>query len=422
MTGLGVLRRLPRGGPLSVRGFPFLLIGQFTSSVGDLCYAIALPWLILSGSGGPVLLGATLAGYGAARIVGIPAGGVLADRFGARRLMLLMDVGRCVLVTALGAVTLLGSPPAALLVVVAVLVGVGAGLFSPASYALLPDLLGDDDLGAGNSLSSIANQAGSVLGPVLGGALVSGSGPGPALLVDGFTFAVSAVSLFGVRHASAAAAPQDSAAPTDLTTFRDVVRHGRLLHVMLLMAVIGNLVYAGASEVALPTLAHARFGAGGYSAILVGIAVGMIAGAVLVRRFGRVSRPAPVIGLLGLAMAGAIASVPFAGGLVGAVACVTVFAVANSWSGIMLTTSLQVWAPRHLLARVMSVLMLAANGTFPVSVAVAGITVNWFGVAGFFPVSGGAMALGIAAALSSGEFRRYRTGDRFRRRETSQEL
>lgn len=417
MTGLGVLRRLPRGGPLSVRGFPFLLIGQFTSSVGDLCYAIALPWLILSGSGGPVLLGATLAGYGAARIVGIPAGGMLADRFGARRLMLVMDTGRCVLVTALGAVTLLGSPPAALLVVVAVLVGVGAGLFSPASYALLPDLLADGDLGAGNSLSSIANQAGSVLGPVLGGALVSGSGPGPALLVDGFTFAVSAVSLYGVRHVSTAAAPEDSATPTDPTTFRDVVRHGRLLHVMLLMAVIGNLVYAGASEVAIPTLAHARFGAGGYSAILVGIAVGMIGGAVLVRRFGRVNRPAPVIGLLGLAMAAAIAGVPFAGGLVGAVACVTVFAVANSWSGIMLTTSLQLWAPRHLLARVMSVLMLAANGTFPVSVAVAGITVGWFGVAGFFPVSGGAIALGIAAALSSREFRRYRAGDRFRRRE-----
>jgi len=45
------------GGPLGNRSFRLLGAGQFASTVGDLCYAVALPWLILSSHGGPVLLG-----------------------------------------------------------------------------------------------------------------------------------------------------------------------------------------------------------------------------------------------------------------------------------------------------------------------------------------------------------------------------
>src|SRR5262245_38822050 len=69
----GGWRRRLHSGPMATRGFPLLVVGQFTSGVGDLCYAVALPWLILSGQGGgPVLLGTVLAIYGIARAVGIP--------------------------------------------------------------------------------------------------------------------------------------------------------------------------------------------------------------------------------------------------------------------------------------------------------------------------------------------------------------
>jgi predicted MFS family arabinose efflux permease len=416
VSALGSLRRITASGPMAVRGFAFLLVGQFTSSVGDLCYAIALPWLILSGNGGPVLLGTVLAAYGIARIAGIPFGGVLADKFSARWIMLLTDAVRMVVVAGLGLVVLSGTPPVALLIGVALVVGLGEGLFLPSSFALLPNLLSDDDLGSGNSMASIATQSGSLLGPVLGGALVVAVGPGPALLVDAATFAVSAISLYGVRRGAAAAGASEVDEPVeDGPSFLDVLRHGRLLHIVLMVGVIGNLVYAGASEVAIPTLAHARFGAGGYSAILVGMGAGMILGAVLVRKFGERDRPAPLIGGLGALMAIAIAATPFAGGVVGAVVSITVFAVANSWSGIMITTMLQLWTPRRVLARVMSMLMLAVNGTFPLSVAVAGIGVGRFGAAGFFPVAGALMALGIGLALCNPQFRRYTAGDRFRR-------
>src|SRR5262249_44885742 len=86
-----------RRGPLAVRNFRLLSVGQSTSTIGDYCYAVALPWLILSGHGGTVLLGTVLACYGVPRTVLIPLGGVLADRLGPRTVMLASDLGRCVL-------------------------------------------------------------------------------------------------------------------------------------------------------------------------------------------------------------------------------------------------------------------------------------------------------------------------------------
>jgi len=56
MSRLGSLR----SGPLGVRSFRLLAGGQFTSTIGDYCYAVALPWLVLSNRGGAILLGTVL--------------------------------------------------------------------------------------------------------------------------------------------------------------------------------------------------------------------------------------------------------------------------------------------------------------------------------------------------------------------------
>jgi len=87
-----------RSGPLAVRSFRLLAGGQFASTIGDYCYAVALPWLVLSNHGSTVLLGTVLACYGVPRTVLIPVGGMLADKLGPRTLMLFADVMRCLLV------------------------------------------------------------------------------------------------------------------------------------------------------------------------------------------------------------------------------------------------------------------------------------------------------------------------------------
>jgi MFS family permease len=418
-----------RSGPLAVRNFRLLAGGQLTSTVGDYCYAVALPWLVLSTHGGPVLLGTVLACYGVPRTVMIPLGGALTDKIGARTLMLVADVVRCVLVAVLA---LLATRHVASLVTLgplAALIGAGEGLFIPASYAILPSLLEPGQFAAGNAVSSAAVQAGSLFGPALGGALVATVGSGPAFAVDAGSFAVSALSLALIprRRAQAvsagpgggtesAVAPQE-AADTDKDTRRnggmgelrvlDLLRRSRAMQVMIMVVIVGNLTSGGLSEVALPALAHARYGAVGYGALLACFAGGGVVGTLLAARTGKLRKPAHVAGLAFLVQAAVMSLVPYLGGEAGAAAALFVFGGCNGLGNVIFVTAGQRWTPPHLLGRVMGLMMMFALGTFPASVALTGILVHHLGPTLFFPIAGVVVGVAILGGLSQQEYRDF---------------
>jgi predicted MFS family arabinose efflux permease len=189
-----------------------------------------------------------------------------------------------------------------------------------------------------------------------------------------------------------------------------LLRRERLLQVIVTLAVVANLAFAGTFEVAMPALAHARFGAGGYGALVACIGAGGIAGTLAAARAGRLSRPALTACLSFLVEALAASLLPFLGGLPGGCVAAFLLGVSNGFANIILITLLQQWAPSHLLGRVMSLVMLAAMGTFPVSVAVTGVVVRSFGPTPFFPVAGAALALAVLGALSQRVLRTFGEG------------
>ena len=202
-------------GPLEVRSFRLLAGGQFASTIGDYCYAVALPWLVLSTHGSALLLGAVLACYGIPRTLLIPVGGVLADKIGPRTVMLAADVARCALVVALAVLAARHTASLAALGPIAAFIGAGEGLFLPASFAIMPSLLDEDRLTAGNALSTAAVQAGSLIGPALGGVLVAVTHASTAAFaIDAVSFAVSALTLALIPRA-----PASGSAPSSTKTF-----------------------------------------------------------------------------------------------------------------------------------------------------------------------------------------------------------
>jgi MFS family permease len=108
-----------------------LVGGQAASTIGDACYAVALPWYVLAGHGGAAALGTTLAAYGVARAVAMPAGGLLCDRLGARRVLLLVDVLRAALIGGLALQVTLRPPSLVTLALFSALAGACQGTFVP---------------------------------------------------------------------------------------------------------------------------------------------------------------------------------------------------------------------------------------------------------------------------------------------------
>ena len=413
-----------RSGPLAHRSFRLLTAGQTTSAIGDFCYAVALPWMVLSAHGGVALLGLILACYGIPRTALIPVGGILVDRFSGRVVMLTADAIRCGLVCALLVLDAHHVTSLAALGPVAALVGACSGLFIPASFSILPQLLPAEQLQAGNAISSAGNQLGGFVGPPLAGVLVTAFGTVTAFGVDAATFAVSALTLLLMgRNGTPAADPEPRTAgvPARKKGFGALLREPVLQNLMV-VALVANLVLIGTFEIAMPDLAHEHFGAAGYGAMLACFGVGALAGALAAARrrppvpetpaggtagTGRRQRPPSVTACGAFVVAAAcIAVVPYLGGLPGACAAILLLAVFVTFGDIIVITLVQQWAPPALLGRVMSMLMLASNGAFPLSVALSGLLVRDFGPQPFFPASGIVLAAAAVAAMSRREIRR----------------
>lgn len=405
-----------RSGPLAVRSFRLLAGGQFASTIGDYCYAVALPWLVLSAHGGVILLGTVLACYGVPRTVLIPVGGVLADKLGPRTLMLAADAVRCVVVAALAVLAARHVTSLAALGPIAVFIGAGEGLFIPASFAIMPSLLDGERLTAGNALSTAAVQAGSLLGPALGGALVAATRASTAAFaVDAASFGISALTLLliprrpaaGSVTAAAAEAAAGTAQPAQPGGVLALLRRSRTFQVIVVVVIAANLANGGMGEVALPALAHATYGAAGYGALLACLALGGIAGTLGATRAGGLRAPAMFASAVFLAESVFIALVPYLGGEPGAAAMLCLSGVCNGLGNVIFLTVLQKWVAPGQLGRVMGVLMLCAFGTFPLSVAVSGVLVRHLGPVPFFPVAGALVAVAILFGLTQREFRAF---------------
>jgi len=428
-----------RSGPLGVRSFRLLAGGQFASTIGDYCYAVALPWLVLSNHGSTILLGIVLACYGVPRTALIPVGGMLADKFGPRTLMLFADALRCVLV---GALTFLAARHTASLVTLgptAALIGGCEGLFLPASFTIMPSLLDDSRLAAGNALASTAVQVGSLIGPAIGGALVAVTGASTAAFgIDAVSFAVSGVSLaliprraaagsMAARSAEAAdsmagpadsmAGPADSAAtgpdglaaepPSKPQGVLAYIRQARAIQVILVVAIAANLANGGLLDVALPALAHAHWGAGGYGALLACMAAGAVIGTLIAARTGGLRNPGMVASVAFITEAGAITLVPYVGGEAGAAAALLCLGVCNGLGNVLFYTLAQRRIPAAILGRVLSVIMLCSYGTSPLSAAVAGVLVRHVGTTPFFPIAGIFLVVAILGGNTVREFREF---------------
>ena len=127
-------------------------------------------------------------------LIGLLLGSFL-DRYSRRRLMIASDLLRLAVFCALPFAT-----SAAMVVALAGVVGFATGFFRPAVYAGMPNLVADEDLGQANGLFQAAENLTWMLGPLLGGVLLSFSGPDAAYWFNAATFLLSALLVFRIAE------------------------------------------------------------------------------------------------------------------------------------------------------------------------------------------------------------------------------
>ncbi len=126
-------------------------------------------------------------------------GGVLADRVDRRKMILITEFALMIMTFSLFINTQLAKPSLIWIYIVAGSFAALDGLQRPSADAILPRLVGHDDLPSASALMSLRWQTGVITGPALAGILLATTGIGTAYLVDVITFAVSLLFIARVK-------------------------------------------------------------------------------------------------------------------------------------------------------------------------------------------------------------------------------
>ncbi|MEW1720473.1 MFS transporter [Streptomyces sp. NPDC093109] len=412
MTATTTAISATRGSPPAHRDANVLRwLGALTLSLlGDNVYFLALSWAAIQ-VGSPTQAGLVLAAGSVPRAVLMLGGGVVADRFGPRRVVIGGDLTRCVVILAVAGVLAVSTPGVWLLVVVGLVFGTVDALFLPAVGALPPRITGPDQLARVQGLRGLVTRAATIGGSPLAGLAMALGGPSFAFAVAGTLFALSLPLLIAVRIAplpDVAPSPDDDgrAAGSDGTAWRDLtdglrhIRRDRVLAPLVAVLATSELGFAGPLNIGVALLAGERgWGVTGLGWIVGGFGAGAVVASLLLAVRGRLPRAGLVQqGCLALAAA-ALGALAFAPSLPVAVVVAITVGLTAGLSGALCAALLQTAADPAYLGRVTAVSSLFALGLAPLTYPLTGAAVAAWGTRPVFVASAAIVALGSVIGL-----------------------
>jgi hypothetical protein len=188
------------------RNFKLLFASRATSYVGTYLAPIAVAFAILDLHGSASAVGLSFAAWTLAQVSMLSIGGVLGDRLPRRTVMIASDVSSTTVRAAMGVLLVSGHAHVWELIALQGCGGASVAFYNPSFYGLVREIVPTDSLQRANGYLAIARYAAFPLGAATGGTIVAVIGPGTALLVDGGTYAASALLLSLVRVESIARA------------------------------------------------------------------------------------------------------------------------------------------------------------------------------------------------------------------------
>jgi MFS family permease len=383
------------------------LFGTFLlSTAGDELARVALTVLVYQRTSSPLLSSLTFAIGHLPWLLGGPLLSAVADRLPRHRVLIAADTVRALL---LGLMAIPGTPLPVLLVLL-FLVSLCAPPFESARSALIADVLDEDRYAVANSLTNITLQLAQVIGFLAAGALVAAFSPSAALLIDGVTFAVSALWL--AQGLQRRPAPTSEAGEGPRSLWQDTRDGLRLIRRSpRLLAIMGVLwvatLFATASEgVAAPLVGQLGHRATAIGALLAAHPLGVALGGLVVARLvapdrrERLVGPLVVLSLAPVLAAGLVAVLAGPGDLTFAVVLALLFVsgLGTSWL-IPLNVSFVQAVPAAYRGRAFGIAVSGLYGVQAIGAFAAGLGAEVLSAGGVVALSGGLGLVLVAPAL-----------------------
>jgi MFS family permease len=383
--------------PLRFRLFRAIWLAVLVSNVASWMQTVGAQWLLVSQPHASILVALVqTADYLPDLLFGL-VGGVLADTFDRRRLLMAVQGFLVIVGAALAALTFAGLMPPALLLTFTFLIGSGSVLVLPAYQSLVPDLVPRNQLQSASALSSISINLARAAGPAIAGVVIARAGVGAVFALNTVMYLLFLVVLVAWRPPAGTTPKVAEGFISAMRAGGRYVRYAPVVRRILLRSTL-FLVPASALWSLLPLIASQRLaqGADGYGLLLGALGVGAIAGAVILPRIRASLSINALVAVSGIVYAAVLAAVVLIRQPV--VILIVLLPAGVAWMAVLSTINaeLQLFLPAWVRARGLSVYQMVLFGAQGFGALLWGVIAAPAGIVPTFLAAAAVMIAGVA--------------------------
>jgi len=383
--------------PLRNGVFRALWIAVLVSNIGTWMQTVGAQWLLIHEPHASILVALVQTADTLPDVLFAFVGGVLADTFDRRWLIIVVQGCLVIFGAILTVLTIAGQMRPALLLTLTFLLGAGSAFTVPAYQAMIPDIVPRPQLPSASALSSININLARSVGPAIAGLLIAWAGVGAVFALNTATFLIFGLVL-AISHPPAGNRPRfPERFLSAIGAGSRYVRYAPVVRRILLRSSL-FLVPASALWALLPLVATEQLGLGasGYGLLLGALGVGAIAGAFLLPQLrARLSNNALLVA----------ASLVYAAALVvlvlvhsAAVALIVLLPTGVAWIAVLssMNAAMQLFLPGWVRARGLSIYQMVLFGAQALGAVIWGALAVPAGLTPTFLIAAGLMATGLA--------------------------
>lgn len=365
--------------------------GQAFSILTSYAASFAAVWYVTETTGSALALSAmSICAYLPMAILA-PFGGVIADRFNRKAVIMIADFACGVASLILGFLVLFGQASLFAIVAMVAVRAACQAFHSPAMMAAMPMLVPQKHLLRINTLDMILISAAGIVTPAIGIFLYTAFGFHSVLFIDFFGALAAVAALIFVKIPSVERTGEKSHVMADMKQGIKALAHHKGLAALIGFTLLATVAF-GPMGALYPLMTYGHFGGDGYMAAMVEAlyAGGMLVGSILLMIWGGGKRLALLIAAsiaaFGVAVAAAGALPP------SAFAVFAVLCAAMGFAGALFNSPMITLVQRHIpedtMGRVLGFITAAMSLTSPLGIAIGGAMADAMGVAMFFLIDG----------------------------------
>ncbi|MGH0782485.1 MFS transporter [Bacillus cereus] len=265
--------------------FSYFFLASCISLIGNSMVTLVLPLWVMKLTNSPLLVSGVNIAIATAAILFAPVTGTLADRMSRRKLMIIADVMRCIVMILIAVIAFYNKMLYMPLLLLLIIRSMGSALFTPASNAALVTYVEEKHVQQAISLRQVSIQIISVAIPLLASFLISIFSFHGVFVLDALTFFISFLILMKIKFPRELKVEKKKPFYKDFKEGFSVINSNKSLKTLLMSAAVINLLGAACIlSLQVIVVREMDLSTGWYSIVFAASPIGILIGAFITKK------------------------------------------------------------------------------------------------------------------------------------------